>query len=391
MKNLFVLTPSDRFNYGDLLFSHIISHYFKRYVDRIVFCSTTDADLSELGGIPTRNFHVLYKLDRKDKNILFVGGGDSLCIGWPMVISFISPTINYFSALDHKLKTKLFENVYLKSRYGIKTMFPFSIGKNELENLDTVIYNSLGGSYLKENIVNHREQIKQLLSSVDYLSVRDKSVYEELNEININGNLVPDSAILMSEVFSEDFLLRHITFGLNGFLTRKYLFFQINKTLFDQNSDSYVRTIQRVLRETDFDVCLCPIGTALGHGDDEALGTLQSILSNSRVQLIQRPSVWDIMWLIKRSILYIGSSLHGAITAMSFGVPFVAYGTQKLSIYLKTWCTNSYNDVFSDPDNLANAVVEQLRSIKTLDVTFQKQLVLQSFKKMTNIIEKPVD
>ncbi len=387
MKNLYLLTPSDRFNYGDLLFSHIIKYYFEKKVDRIVYCSTTDSDLSELGGIPTQNFRTLYKLNECDKNILLVGGGDSLCIGWPMVISFISPTINWFTALDHKLQTNIFENFFIKFRYGAKTMFPFSIGKNEIKNIDRVFYNSLGGSFLSENIISYKNRLQQLLSSVDYISVRDSTVFNELKDINIVGSLVPDSAILMSDVFSADFLSNHLSRELFAFPERHFVFFQINNTLFCKYSEYYVNTINRILSQTELEICLCPIGTALGHGDDDALGSLFLRFNDPRVHLVCRPSIWDIMWLISNSILYIGSSLHGAITAMSFEVPFVATGAQKLSEYLRTWCPECFNECFAKQDELADKVSKKLFTSDSLNVCHQKQLVMQSFAKMAELME----
>mgnify|MGYP005883867415 CR=1 FL=1 len=387
MKKLYLLTPSDRFNYGDMLFSHIVKHYFENKVDQIVYCSTIDSDLSVLGGIPTQNFRVLYKLNKWDKNILFVGGGDSLCIGWPMVVSFLSPTINWFTAIDHKLRTNFFEKFFIRYRYGAKTMYPFSIGKYELNNIDKVFYNSLGGSFLHENIISQGKSLHRLLSSVDYISVRDSAVYEELKDFKIIGNLVPDSAILMSEVFSADFLHDHLTQGLFPFQAHHFVFFQINKTLYSQNSEYYVNAIKRVLSQTDLEICLCPIGTALGHGDDEALELLFSCLNDARVHLVRRPSIWDIMWLISNALLYIGSSLHGAITAMSFGIPFVVTGTHKLSEYLRTWCPESFNECFAKQTDLADKVSKKLVSCDSLNVSTQKQLVMQSFAKMMKLME----
>lgn len=75
MKKLYILAPNDRFNYGDLLFPHILKFYFKDIVDEIVFCSTTQSNLSDLGGIPTCSFQALYKTKDTDQNYLIVAGG----------------------------------------------------------------------------------------------------------------------------------------------------------------------------------------------------------------------------------------------------------------------------------------------------------------------------
>ena len=116
MKKLFILAPNDRFNYGDLLFPHILDFYFKDIVDELVFCSTTESNLSKFGGIPTCSFHSLYEVNATDQNYLIVGGGDSLCISWMQVLSFVDKKIDWFTALDHKLLTPVFFKTYTQLR-----------------------------------------------------------------------------------------------------------------------------------------------------------------------------------------------------------------------------------------------------------------------------------
>ena len=105
-KKLYVLAPNDRFNYGDLIFPHILNYYFKEKFDEIIFCSTSFSDLSTRGGIPTVNFRVLYRTKEQDNNFLVVAGGDSLCIKWDMIISFIDIKYNYLSSFLYKVLKK---------------------------------------------------------------------------------------------------------------------------------------------------------------------------------------------------------------------------------------------------------------------------------------------
>jgi hypothetical protein len=48
-------------------------------------------------------------------------------------------------------------------------------------------------------------------------------------------------------------------------------------------------------------------------------------------------NIWDIMYLIANSKCYIGTSLHGAITASSYCVAHVGLKVEKLGAYLATW------------------------------------------------------
>ncbi len=385
MKKLYILAPNDRFNYGDLLFPHILKFYFKDIVDEMVFCSTTQSDLSDLGGIPTCGFQALYKAKDTEQNYLIVAGGDSLCISWMQVLSFVDRKIDWFTAVDHKLHTHFFYKTYTRLKYGYKTLFPFSIGKNELRRFSKVMYNSLGGSMLEchRSLLDNPEVI-EVLRNVDYLSLRDTRTSEMLNSKNIRNVVVPDSAILMSNVFTEELLVKNLSVDKNSFQNKKYLFFQTN--LHFLNLDAYVALIERVIDQHQLSVCLCPIGTALGHSDDIALARIYSLLKRKdEVLLISSPNIYDIMWLIKHSALYVGTSLHGTITALSFEVPFVAHGPIKLKNYLETWCKGEVL-LFTEEKNLESEVVRQIEHPIVYPSLFQKEQVMKSIRHMQNEI-----
>lgn len=385
MKKLFILAPNDRFNYGDFLFPHILDFYFKDIVDELVFCSTTESNLSKFGGIPTCSFHSLYEVNATDQNYLIVGGGDSLCISWMQVLSFVDKKIDWFTALDHKLHIHLFFKTYTQLRYRYKTFFPFSIGKNELRNFTKVMYNSLGGSMLEF----HRDlldnpRVIEVLRNVDYLSLRDTQTSDILNSKGIKNVVVPDSAILMSDVFSEVSLARNLSVDSNRFQNKKYLFFQTN--LYFLNLDAYVALIEKIIDKYQLGICLCPIGTASGHSDDIALAKIYNLLKRKdNVLLVTFPNIYDIMWLIKHSALYVGTSLHGTITALSFGVPFVAHGPLKLKNYLETWCKGELL-LFTEEKNLESEVVRQIEHPIVYPSLFQKEQVMKSIRHMQNEI-----
>lgn len=388
MKNIYVLAPNDRFNYGDLLFPHVIKHYFNDCCDNMVFCSTTESDLSDLGGIPTRSHRTLYEANVTDSNHLIVAGGDSLCIEWPLILSFIDRS---FSQIDYLIRigflNKIVKKILLRSKYHVKTKFPYTIGKTELANFKGIYYNSLGGSYLMHHLdLLDKKSTIDVLESADYLSVRDSSTLELLQEHKINSKLVADSAILMSEVFDDDFLLSRFSPELQK-PSSNYIFFQINMANCVNNDEQYANMLSNIHKETGLNIILCPIGTALGHSDQDALIKIKKHLgSESSYQLINNPSIWDIMWLIKHSSLYIGTSLHGTITAMSYGRPFAVHGPNKLKTYLDTWGGSQF--FASDVSRLQSIISNQLKKSCNFDPTNQKNTVLNSFKTINKLINK---
>ena len=102
-KRLYILAPNDRFNYGDLLFPHIITYYFSKIFDDVVYVSTTASDLSEKGGIKTKEYSELFKTDKEWENHLIVAGGESLCVRWFTILSYIFPWVDYLYRFSSKV------------------------------------------------------------------------------------------------------------------------------------------------------------------------------------------------------------------------------------------------------------------------------------------------
>ena len=145
--------------------------------------------------------------------------------------------------------------------------------------------------------------------------------------------------------------------------------------------DEYViNSIQAKLMElskvTNYKICLCPIGMALGHTDSVALRRIADLMTDNYFE-IKDPNIFDIMWLIKHSKMYIGVSLHGAISAMSFNVPYIGYGSLKVKYYFEQW-----TDVrrFTTIDRIKDSAIYYLN--KDVDSTVQKKLVMGFFNKL---------
>lgn len=358
-KRLYVLAPNDRFNYGDLLFPYVLTSYFKKYFDDIVYVSTTKSDLSSKGGFPTLGYSALFNVDETWENHLIVAGGESLCVRWYVILSYIYKNVDILKRFACKLK-KIMGPVALKlvgtlvdKLYHTKTRFVFSVGKNELPQFKTIVYNALGGSnLLKSDVVLSKKALK-ILSSVDFISVRDDDTSLALGKAGISHELCPDTAILMSDIFSENFLLSKLSVDSKMFKDKQYIIFQGNLNTWRNKYEIAAQQIEKIYFKFKVPICLCPIGTAIGHSDDVALERIaEQIHEKNAFVIVDNPNIFDIMWLIKHSKMYIGSSLHGVITSMSFNVPYVGYGGRKQIAYIEKWadynvktavCSNFYD------------------------------------------------
>ncbi len=390
-KELYLLSPSDRFNYGDMLFPYILQHYLGQSVDCIKNCATTRSDLKIYGGMPTLPYDELFKANQFSKNYLIVAGGESLFVKWPVVLSFLHKDICWLLkkmrwVLVFPHTGRIYEMIiglYTRIKYHPKTLFPFTIGLNEINNFQSVMYNSVGSVYLPayKNILKNKK-CKAILDSSEYLSVRDSESATAMKMMGVVHEMAPDSAILMSEVFSDDFLERKKSIDVN--LEKKtYIFFQIN-TLSARGKETFFASILNdISAKYEKKILLCPIGTALGHEDDVALKNVLKHLDRDKCVMVERINIWDIMYLIKNSCLYFGTSLHGAITAMSFSVPMVTHGKKKVAQYIKDW-----GGCFTDLENLKKMVEQQLQDPVVISSDKQKNAAKCSMMRMKSILEK---
>ena len=81
--------------------------------------------------------------------------------------------------------------------------------------------------------------------------------------------------------------------------------------------------------KTGYKVILQPIGYALG--DIEVLEKVSNIYQNEFIFISQKMNQYEILALIANAALYVGASLHGCITANSYGVKNIVYNYNRFS------------------------------------------------------------
>ncbi|WP_312779282.1 polysaccharide pyruvyl transferase family protein, partial [Escherichia coli] len=83
---------------------------------------------------------------------------------------------------------------------------------------------------------------------------------------------------------------------------------------------------------------LLPIGYASGHDDVIFLREVQK-LAKTELKLEYELNIWEIMYFLSHSQSFYGTSLHGIITAMSFGVPHFCIDKriEKITSFVQTW------------------------------------------------------
>jgi hypothetical protein len=383
-----ILGAYDRHNYGDLLFPIILKEVLTAALgDRyeLHICGISRSDLTRYGALKTKSIGDLYELiNKNDKSsILLIAGGDVLTAQWSSILLSLNHKARIFMKGATITNRFLNRNKLAKFILGGKSELPFVINKSDFPGLQKVIYNSVGGTNFQK--LENRDD-RPL--SADYISVRDQKLYIAIKERNKSVELIPDSAIIMSKFYPVNELIKSVHPRVKELSQKQpFVFFQINKQL-ASNSEAYLaRILKTISHQHNLKICLCPIGRANHHEDHIPLKRIHDLLKDESFY-IDEPSIWDTMYLIASSKIYIGSSLHGAITAMSYNTPYMGIKVSKLNDYLKTWSFEPLNKVhnFSEISSAFSDILTIEKEKLSSSRDTQIELIEQSFNQIVNVI-----
>ena len=357
-KIIHFLSASDRINYGDLLFPIIFKKFAEVANFEIKFYNygIIKSDLRHFGALRTLSYKKLIRNIEKFGGNLIIGGGEVFFANWRTLYSFINPfyvrliKMPFFEKLDRKFNLT---NLLLS---GNRVVVPFCPSNKELNNNALKIYyNSVGGSFNGYRGSIENLKIYESLNNCSLLSVRDNRTFESMREMNLTPKLVPDSAIIMSDFFKKKNLNKKISF-LKLPTTRKYIFLQLGRHKGPKNLKNFSIGLKKLSNDLDLDVILCPIGKAPRHEDNVILKKLNEL--DNCFQYINPENIYDIMYLISNSALYMGTSLHGLITAQSYNVPFIGLNPEliKVQSYINTWIDEKMTCLSFDEISIAETI-----------------------------------
>ncbi|MBM7622078.1 polysaccharide pyruvyl transferase WcaK-like protein [Bacillus tianshenii] len=352
-------------NYGDLLFPNM---FYNEMSKRIALREHTL--FSPIGGAKPFETNVeVFPMSDLEKKINFfhydaivVGGGDII-----------------------RNDTEYFRSLWLAKEMGQRYRIP-------------VIWNCVGVPF-SFNGSEDRKNIQDYCNQLVYLSVRDMNAQNKLIHAGVkNINVVPDSIINLNRLYRKDTLQkRFLELGRIGAVPaiKDYIALQASPGIFHRENDyeELINTIKNILEKTRLNVVLLSICHC--HND---LLLLQKIKSSfpERVFLInQKLNTKDIASVIASSRFFIGTSLHGNITAYSYGVKHLALNIANISkidgffdlIHQQEACIHKMKDV-------ENMFFKQIIATEDEDKHYEKrksQLAQQidiHFNNIANIIVK---
>jgi exopolysaccharide biosynthesis predicted pyruvyltransferase EpsI len=382
---IFALGAYDRFNYGDLLFPIISKNFLTRHYPDINFeCyALVNSDYSKWGGLKTKPISNLHNksLVKNGDIIYFCGGGilgaDWLSMHANLLGNLGNVALYYMSRiLGYHLANNL-SRLYFRA----KSEFPWIASPDDFDAQVKVIYNSAGGSELAKLPEEIKDLALKKLSSATYLSVRDTETKKicSSSQNKTPVHLSPDSAVLMSEQFSLSYLESKTNSDLMNLISMKnYVCFHSNYNYLRKNINEIATQLETIYYQYGFKTILLPIGRYIGLDDHKGLLELKKLISTPVEIVSENVTIWEIMHTIAAASLFIGTSLHGNVTAQSFAVPHIGLSSKKskLDFYLETWdipeqsfcpeinqLPNMVNDVLAVPVSTRLQKKEQLISI----------------------------
>lgn len=388
MKKVVLYGAYDRYNFGDNLMPMVFELYCKeKYPEMLdnhefIYSSISNSDLSKYGCLKTQSINDVIDNLKEGDSIIIVGG-EVLCASSFVLYThmpkpkFLNDVLKFVNKIPYiRILLRRFTNIL----YHAPWSYPYV---PDVNNNIKVIYNTVGGSLKGLSDVD-KVDIANRLNNSNIISVRDKRTYNELKLLKKEPIIAPDSVYVISSLCDDDFIDKHINQKWLKKYDKDYIVFQAAPTKVGEDIDLVVDNLRHICYENDCKIILLPIGYAAGHDDYYYLKKINKLMPNETI-LAYELNVWEILSVIRKSRAYIGTSLHGAIIAMSYAIPHFGLnpGVLKLDSFLNDWSIKPFNRSYSiseirvlleNIDSNKNSELEKIRNknIKLVEDNFNE-------------------
>jgi hypothetical protein len=333
----------DRHNFGDLLFPHLMTALLPGRP--FAFAGLVARDLRAFGGHRTRALATLAAAPFT--RLIHVGGELLTCSAWQAAVMLLDPAAaaaaiaRYDSDPDAAAE-------WAAGQLGISRAMPYVVGRDGIADSGRLIFNAVGGVEWETLTAAQRGEVKAALSQADWVSVRDHVTQAALHAEGIDVPLCPDPAVMVAACCGEviqKHQQRDVVRSMRQAFPQGYLACQFSADFGDDATlDRLAQDLSRVVAGTGLGLVLFRAGAAPWHDDAALYEALQHRLPANIVRLFSSLHVWDICALIAASRGVVGSSLHGRIVALAYGLPRVSLMSpqqglrpDKRTAFAETW------------------------------------------------------
>lgn len=337
-------------NYGDLLYPLIFRLVLERYKPQVTVrpYSFLSGSAPLEAGFGITALGSLFDPTSSSPGRLVIGGGDILRTDWNRVgvhhrrahrayfgklLSSLGP-VNSFSYLFSKQLSPAAALNFFGNRFRARWMNypgsgPFLIDPDDLPDDSRICYLSCGVPF--ELTPAEMTPVSRLLDKACFIYVRDEQSREKLRRAGVSReiNVAPDLVVTLSDYYdhaAEAQKGRCILSKWGVSRNAPVLCFQGQPDAQD-SADEIIKQLLRYRQRNNSEIVLLPLGYC--HHDHVFLASLAK-KSAGAFKYIGVYSVSDMISVIAACNMFVGTSLHGNITAFSFGIPHV-YGAMDVA------------------------------------------------------------
>jgi hypothetical protein len=311
----------DRHNFGDLLFPHVMTALLPGRP--FEFSGLVARDLRACGG------HRVSALGARPPpaSLIHVGGELLTCAAWQAAVMLLDPA-EAAKAIVHYDDDPVAAAEWSTKQLGTSRSIPYVAGRGAVAPGGRLIFNAVGGVEWAFLTAAQRVEVKAALVQADWVSVRDHVTQDALRAEGIDVPLCPDPAVMVAECCGE-VIRQHQQQGavkeIQAACPQGYLACQFSGEFADDASlDALAQGLSQVAARTGLGLVLFRAGAAPWHDDPALIEKMQHRLPPGLARLFPSLHLWDICALIAASRGVVGSSLHGRIVALAYGLPRVS-------------------------------------------------------------------
>jgi hypothetical protein len=292
---------------------------------RIEFAGLAERDLTAFGG---QRVQALAAAARQGPAHLVQVGGELLtCTAYQAAVMLREPA-GAAAAIARYDSDPSAAAAWAARQLGTARSMPYIAGRDAMASPGRLIFNAVGGVEWASLAASQRGEALAALRSADWLSVRDHFTQTALQAEGVEAKLCPDPAVMVAECFG-DRIDRHRQQGEPAEITRLYpqgyLACQFSNEFADEVTlTELARALGNICAESGLGLVLFRAGTAPWHDSLDAYERLRAMLPPGRARVFRSLHLWDICALIAGSQGFCGSSLHGRIVALAYGLPRVS-------------------------------------------------------------------